>query len=293
MPNSNSIIIGPGAIGALACAHSQSNANCLVLAHRKNQKLSKTLQTNSGTIALNWHLTEPTEEVALIWVCSKASAAYLATKPLLEQYPSAYAIMLHNGMGPQQTLSEEFPGRVIWGATTCGAMRKDTNTIIHTAAGRTLLGLPQGAQIPVAVQQLISPASNSARDVLGIEFSDTIEQTLWHKVLINAAINPLTAVHQIANGELLQQQYLTDISNICRETCAIMQQAGITPPPEPVEFILQVARATAKNRSSMAEDIRLNRATEIDYINGFLIAQARLHGLDALYLQKWYDAVAE
>lgn len=293
MHNTDSLIIGPGAIGALACAHAQASSNCFVPAHRENLELSQSLQIGNDQIELNWQLAKQPTNTTLIWVCCKASAAYQATKPLLENYPSAYAIMLHNGMGPQQALSEEFPNRVIWGATTCGAMRKDRNTIIQTAPGKTMLGLPIHAGLPDEVKTLILPAGNNGPNVLGIEFTGTIEQTLWNKVLVNAAINPITAIHQVTNGELLLQRFRSDITGICRETCSIMQENGIKAPADPVAFVLQVAHATANNRSSMAEDIRQNRATEIDYINGFLITQAKKLGISTPHLQRWYNAVAE
>jgi 2-dehydropantoate 2-reductase len=293
MFNQNSLIVGPGSIGALVCAHNQTTSNCYAFAHRPNLTLTECLITSDQPLTLNWQVTAHPKDIHLIWVCCKATNAYHTTKKLLESLPAAHAIMLHNGMGPQQALSKEFPNRVIWGSTTCSALRKDNNTIVQTASGQTQIGLPNQQAISDALKEMILPGNTESNRILDIEFTDSIEQTLWYKVLINAAINPITAVHQITNGQLLNKEFKADIHNICNESCMIMKQAGITPPSDPVALVMQVAEITAKNRSSMAEDIRCGRHTEIDFINGFLINQARQQKLKTPHLEKWYSAVAQ
>ena len=48
---------------------------------------------------------------------------------------------------------------------------------------------------------------------------------------------------------------------------------------EDIDYVMQVIDATAENISSMLQDIRALRHTEIDYINGFLLRRARAHGI--------------
>lgn len=299
MKQLNSIIIGPGAIGALVCGHVQGTHNCYAFSHRNELSLPATLKHQGRSTALSWQtidlerLKAGSIEFDLIWVCCKAPYVYESTRDLLKALPDTSAILLNNGMGPQQKLSNEFGRRVIWGATTCAALRIDSSTIEQTAQGTTWLGLPDQSEVIENVRAKVHSARPSAERLLNTRLTDSIEQKLWQKILVNAVINPITAFHQIPNGELLNPEYSDDISAICQEVTCIMRHSGIEPVPDPESVIRNVAELTAANRSSMAEDVRLGRPNEIDYINGFLISQAEQHVIACPALKKWYRAIAE
>ena len=70
-----------------------------------------------------------------------------------------------------------------------------------------------------------------------------------------------------------------------------MKAENIDPPKDPVAFVKSVARLTHQNRSSMAQDIYFKRRTEIDFINGFLIKQAKINQIKTPNLEFWYSAV--
>ena len=50
-------------------------------------------------------------------------------------------------------------------------------------------------------------------------------------------------------------------------------------------------RATADNYNSMLQDLRRGRVTEIDYINGYLLARAAEHGLSCPANAQLYEEV--
>ncbi len=59
----------------------------------------------------------------------------------------------------------------------------------------------------------------------------------------------------------------------------VAKAQGISWDDDPVTQTLQVCQATAANISSMLQDIRAGRATEINAINGAVCELARQHGL--------------
>ncbi|MBD4608075.1 2-dehydropantoate 2-reductase, partial [Xanthomonas citri pv. citri] len=64
------------------------------------------------------------------------------------------------------------------------------------------------------------------------------------------------------------------------EVAAVMEREGIHTSAENLLFYVeQVIESTAENISSMLQDIRAQRHTEIDYITGFLLNRARAHGV--------------
>lgn len=110
------------------------------------------------------------------------------------------------------------------------------------------------------------------------------------KLAVNAVVNPLSVLFDCRNGELLDNFYIVQtmrvvLWEVSRVLCALPEIAGV--PGREVRFsaerlydvVIRVTRATADNWSSMVQDVRNGKQTEIDYINGFVVDQARGKGL--------------
>jgi 2-dehydropantoate 2-reductase len=108
-----------------------------------------------------------------------------------------------------------------------------------------------------------------------------MHSALWQKLLINCAINPLTALANVKNGELAQASYRPTLQAICEEVCLTAQACGIfIDANSALEQVLNVIENTAENYSSMHQDIAHKRPTEIDAINGYVVKQAQKKGID-------------
>ena len=111
-----------------------------------------------------------------------------------------------------------------------------------------------------------------------VAWHNNIRAELWRKLAVNCVINPLTAIWNCPNGEL--RHHPQEIMQICEEVAAVIQREGHHTSAEDLrDYVMQVIDATAENISSMLQDIRALRHTEIDYINGFLLRRARAHGI--------------
>jgi len=107
------------------------------------------------------------------------------------------------------------------------------------------------------------------------------DREVWRKVLVNAAINPVTAVRGIPNGLLLEEPAHTEALRLLREALQAARAAGFEfSEEETTRDFEQVARATAENRSSMLQDLDHGRPTEIESISGEILRIAAVHGLD-------------
>ncbi len=102
------------------------------------------------------------------------------------------------------------------------------------------------------------------------------------KLLVNCGINPLTAVSGVPNGALLEIRELKrTMERAVLEAATVAAAEGIeVAPDEAVAQTAEVARRTAKNRSSMLTDVEHGRRTEIDAITGYVVARAKAHGLE-------------
>jgi 2-dehydropantoate 2-reductase len=108
-----------------------------------------------------------------------------------------------------------------------------------------------------------------------------VRSLLWGKLVINAAINPLTALLRVTNGELLDRPSARGLmADLAEETAAVARAENIPLPFEdPTHAAEQVARKTAGNHSSMYQDIQRGTPTEIDAICGAVTEQGARHGV--------------
>ena len=99
--------------------------------------------------------------------------------------------------------------------------------------------------------------------------------------MVNAAINPLTALWRVPNGALLasaDRRWL--LARLVEEAANVARARGLVLPFEdPVAYTEGVCRSTAANRSSMLQDVERGRPTEIDSINGIIIAEGKRLGV--------------
>jgi 2-dehydropantoate 2-reductase len=116
--------------------------------------------------------------------------------------------------------------------------------------------------------------------VLVTESSNDVERLIWEKLIINVGINAITGLTGIRNGFIAQMQ---EASELCGwavlEAIAVARANGFPVGDEMVQRVIGVARATARNRSSMGQDIDNKKRTEIDAINGAVVRFAEQAGI--------------
>lgn len=109
---------------------------------------------------------------------------------------------------------------------------------------------------------------------------DEFSREVWRKAIVNAAINPVTALHRVVNGQLLDSPYREEAEWLLLEAVAAAQAAGVSLTETDARADLdRVVRATAENRSSMLQDLDRGRPTEIDAISGELLRVGGAHGV--------------
>jgi 2-dehydropantoate 2-reductase len=119
------------------------------------------------------------------------------------------------------------------------------------------------------------------------------------KLAMNAVINPLTALMNCENGELLYNYSLTRVTRlllheISSVICALPELQGIPGiesrfSPERLRWMVtQLASKTAKNHSSMLQDVRAGKTTEIEYLNGYIVRRGEELGIKCVvnYMMK-------
>jgi 2-dehydropantoate 2-reductase len=110
---------------------------------------------------------------------------------------------------------------------------------------------------------------------------DNPNSLVWGKLAINAGINPLTALLEVPNGELAEQESWRQVmAAAAREVAQVAAAQGIRLPfGDAADRTVAVSRATATNRSSMLQDVSRAAPTEIDAITGAVVRFGQLLGI--------------
>lgn len=228
--------------------------------------------------SLDWTTQHP-DTLIVTTKAGDTLSALEATLPNLK--PTVPVVLFQNGMGSQQAVAERWPDRPIMAAsTTEGANRPDARTTVHAGEGETWIGALTASASPL-VAGIVAQLNASG---LVIHEEPDILNRLWSKLIINAGINPYTAILDCANGDILDAAlFQNTVRELCLELVSVMHHEGLSPPsPEEMQSQIEaVARSTAKNTSSMCSDVRRGKPTEIDYINGYIVSRARAHNLPA------------
>jgi 2-dehydropantoate 2-reductase len=112
-----------------------------------------------------------------------------------------------------------------------------------------------------------------------VEIVKDAKSLVWGKLVINSAINPLTALLRIPNGELLNRPLTRALMRaLAEETAAVASAEKIKLPfNDAVSAVEDVARKTAENHSSMLQDVQRGAPTEIDAICGAISRIGKEH----------------
>ncbi len=179
---------------------------------------------------------------------------------------NAPVLSLQNGLGNVEKLGRRLGSdSIIAGTTTEGALTTGPGRVIHTGRGTTWVGEVNGKYSDrcLAIARAFRRAGFSA------VLSNNIRGVLWTKAIVNSAINPISAVARVRNGDLRKTPELRQIAyRVVDEGSAVAQANGILLEPYPKRLLDRTLESTSRNKSSMLQDIEAGRKTEIRQLNG-------------------------
>ncbi|WP_296264662.1 putative 2-dehydropantoate 2-reductase [Pseudomonas sp. UBA6562] len=275
-------ILGAGSLGSLwACRLARAGkAVQLIL---RDQRALDAYQTAGGLTLHEQehrsHYAVPAQTAStdtpihrLLLACKAYDAAPAIAGLLPRLAPGAELILLQNGLGSQDEVAEQAPhARCIFASSTEGAFLEAPFAVRFAGQGFTWLGDPLQATPPAWLDDLHDAA-------IPAQWTVDILTRLWRKLALNCAINPLTVLHGCRNGGLLG--HLDEIEGLCAELSLLLRRCGQPDAAQDLaEDVQRVILATAANYSSMHQDVRAGRRTEIHYLLGHACRCAARHQL--------------
>jgi len=245
-------------------------------------------------------------ECAIVTV--KANQTVRAVSSIKHRLTRASTILLlQNGMGTIDELNEKvFPDpsnrpHYMTGIFSHGLYQMSPFQVVHTGIGTTVLS-------PAPSREVAATAGDNAADwapttkyllrtltltpplVAFAETPSSIVQHQLEKLAMNAVINPLTSLMECKNGEILYNYKFTrvmrllliEISSVILALPEVQGIPGIEArfDPERLRWMaVQLASKTRHNMSSMLQDMLSGKATEIEYINGYIVRRGEELGI--------------
>jgi len=217
-------------------------------------------------------------------------------------------LFLQNGMGIIDEVNEKlFPDKeyrptYIVGVVSHGLYSTGPFSVNHAGEGTIALGVMprmpiQGPLANDSINQLAASARYLIRTMtrtpvlvaVGFPPTDLFQQQL-DKLAVNCIINPLTAILDCKNGALLSNFHFTrvvrlllaEISIVIKSLPELKDVPNVNMRFDTLRLerlVVSIADTTRSNHSSMLQDIRAGRQTEIDYINGYIIRRGEEMGI--------------
>jgi len=281
-------VLGAGSLGSLWATRLLRAGVQVQLILRDPQRLAAYRQAGGLTLVeagqASLHaiaasdLSDPAPIARLLLACKAYDAAEAIAAVAHRLAPGAEVILLQNGLGSQDDVAQQLPGRrCLPASSTEGAFRDGDWRVVFAGQGHTWIGDPRDATPPAWLSDL-------QRGQIPHTWSPDILARLWRKLALNCAINPLTVLHGCRNGELVRHCH--EVEALCAELVQLLIGSGQAEAARDLHHeVWRVIEATAANYSSMYQDVAAGRRTEISYLLGYACAAAEGAGLPMAHLQ--------
>jgi 2-dehydropantoate 2-reductase len=201
----------------------------------------------------------------LILLTTKVTHSREAVAPLVGKVRDDCVILcVQNGLGSEDIVKQAVAGRclVLRAITQFGAIFQQPGVVDFTAAGATLVeASPRSAEIAA----LLTESGLDGR------VSPNIKLEIWRKLIFNCVINPITAIIGAEVGGIADSRLDAWKQLVVDECLQVAAADGVT---FDIDFVPTIAEVfgTARTIASMRQDLLKRKPTEIDHMNGAVVA---------------------
>ena len=200
----------------------------------------------------------------LVLVCVKSADTEQAGRALAGRLrPDTSVLSLQNGVDNVQRLSEVIGQAVIPAVVYVGSEMAGPGHVRHHGGGDLAIGAS-------AASETLAQAFEAAG--VHTTISDDIAVTLWSKLVINCAVNAMSAVADISYGPMLEVEGARDVvTRAVQEAIAVARANGVLLPDDLLANILNIPTMMPQQKSSTAQDLARGKPSEIDFLNGHVV----------------------
>lgn len=205
---------------------------------------------------------------------------------------STVVLTLQNGLGNVEVIREIVPDNpILYGFTTLTSELLGPGVIEASYAGRgDTFVWPVGGAPDSRCEAVVDLFNNCG---IHTTLDSGIELRIWQKLVVNCCLNTLCAVTGLSVGDLVDQAEVWPVLNsLTDEIVDVASHKGIDlDRDEAHRFLRDVAVEARAHYPSMLKDVRAEKPTEIECLNGAVLREAERLGLDAPYNRCVYGMI--
>lgn len=278
-------IIGAGAVGLIIASYLIEQQVEVTLVKRQQCKKEQSIARINldGSLKTNLQAsvaTRPSNKADLIIVAVKYGQLQELYPILAEMSVSSPILFVQNGLAHFDEALQLPQQNIAFSSIRFGAQKLEEFHVAHKGIGEMKIAVARGDSALFTMLQKFSSGN------FPIDFEQDAEIMLLEKALLNCFINPLTAILQVNNGQLISENNAFQLlKNLYNEIMAVF------PHYEKIiqfEQVVALCNKTAANTSSMLADRLAGRKTEVDTIVAPFLKKAALQNQRMPVLQTIY-----
>ncbi len=220
----------------------------------------------------------------VVLVQCKAASTTAAVRNALDAglfHGDSVAISFQNGLGNEEMIAEVIGAeRVLGGVTAQGASIEGPGCIRSYADLPSQIGQMEGgvSERATAIARVFSEH--------GLETTPSrhIRHDIWKKLMVNVGVSAMSGITNLTIGAAIAIPWLRRMCyGAVAEAVPVAQADGVPMSHEESREVLDLVTGpggTGGNKSSLCVDILNRRPTEIDVINGAVVARGERYGIE-------------
>jgi 2-dehydropantoate 2-reductase len=195
-------------------------------------------------------------------------------------HPGTLFLSMQNGIGNGEVIAELVGAeRVLCGLTYHSVQHRGPGRVQFRAGIKPIQIAPFQGEVTPELEAIGAMFRHAGLDT---NIVPDIDHAVWQKLLHNAVINPVSAITGLTCREILgDDDLLAFMRDLCDEIVAVMRARGIpiVDEEDPFRPLMGSLQALGANRPTMWQDLIRGVRTEVDALNGAVVAEADRLGL--------------
>ncbi len=281
------LMVGAGSVGGFIGAHlAHVGEDISFLLRPKTYKAIQanglTLETQDNSITVHPKITTdpsnlPSPDVIMLGVkCYDLDETIEQLRPIIKS--DTVILTFQNGVNSEERLNSAFQGNhVVAGVIYVYTKIIRPGLIAHLARGNITIGEESGKTDTPRIQALKNIFSKTP---IPCKVTNNIAKVKWEKMCWNVVFNPLTVLLNDNVAKALDHDTtLSLIRSIVQETVLVAEKFGVKLSHRTPDNVISATQEIRSIHTSMFDDWKAGRKTEIEYLNGYLVHHAHRFGI--------------
>jgi 2-dehydropantoate 2-reductase len=239
------------------------------------QRRGLTLETDAGVSVVRVEATtDPgaAAEADLLLFAVKAGDTEASAAQIAGALSEKTTVLcLQNGVESAGRLQAVLQRPVLAGSVYAAVEMSGPGQVRHRGGGGLTIEASEASE---GIAALLNQAG------IATDISHDMTATLWRKLIVNCALNAISALSASPYGRMIEGEGAPALMReIVAECVGVAERRGASPPADIADAVMKIAASMPHQFSSMAQDLRRGRKTEIDALNGFVVRAGEALGV--------------